>query len=139
MLRSPVEKIGPFAYKLQLPEGASIYPVFHVSLLKRYHNDGETAKAQQAKLPPFTYEEVVVLEPLTILDTRWIKQEALLFEESLVQWKHLPAEEAKWEPTKMLLDIFPNVDPRTRICLMGGDDRPRHSKRGLKPNPKYLG
>ena len=84
-----LEKCEPVAYKLQLPEGARIHPVFHVSLFKRYQDNGGLAEPTQSVLPPVTDEGVVVLEPQTILDTRWIKQGGQLVEESLVQWKHL--------------------------------------------------
>lgn len=70
--------------------------VFHVSLLKPYHQE-EFIVVNTMDLSPFMDEGLVMLEPRKILDTRWIKLEAKLMEENLVQWKHLLAEEATWE------------------------------------------
>ncbi|KAH9647661.1 Wall-associated receptor kinase-like 22 [Citrus sinensis] len=82
-----LEKIGSVAYKLQLPEGARIHPVFHVSLLKKVvgevpHNSSE--------LPPIDDDGVIILEPDSIVDTRWLKRGGKFIEQSLVRWKRLP-------------------------------------------------
>lgn len=45
-------------------------------------------------LPLFNDDDDVLLEPQAILDTRWVKQGSRLVEESLVQWKGLPADDA---------------------------------------------
>ena len=83
---------------------------------------------------------MVLLEPQAILDYRWIKQGTQLVEEGLVRWKHLPVEEATWEPTNTLQEMFPNLDLEDKDPLDGGGiDRPRRSARSYKPNPKYLG
>ncbi|KAL6318371.1 hypothetical protein AAG906_039463 [Vitis piasezkii] len=63
-----------------------------------------------------------------------------LVEEGLVQWKHLPPEEATWESTTKLKEMFPRLDLEDKDPLAGGsNDRPRRSTRLRKPNPKYLG
>ena len=95
-----LEKCGPIAYKLQLPDHARIHLVFHVSLLKPYHTTAGQAEPQQTELPPFTDEGVSILEPQTNLDTRWIKHRGHLVEESLVQWKNLSTDDATWELTE---------------------------------------
>ena len=114
--------------------------MFHVSLLKRYQDNGGLVETQPAEIPLFTDDRVVLLEPQAILDNRWIKQGTQLVEEGLVHWKHLPGEEAMWEPTNMLQEMFPNLDLEDKDPLDGGGiDRPRRSVRSYKPNPKYLG
>lgn len=62
-----VQKISTVAYKLQLPEGSCIHPVFHVSLLKKYMGD---LLVPFTELPPVTDEGLSILEPQQFLDTR---------------------------------------------------------------------
>ncbi|XP_010255217.1 PREDICTED: uncharacterized protein LOC104595968 [Nelumbo nucifera] len=91
------EQIGKVAYKLRLPEGSRIHPVFHISLLKR--QVGEIT-ATSTELPPINEEGELVTEPVAILDTRWVKKGSTFVEESLVQWKNLPNEDATWKILK---------------------------------------
>ena len=87
------------AYKLQLPEGTCIHPVFHVSLLKKYVGDASNV---YTNLPPVSDEGAIVLESTAILDHLWIKHGGRFMAKGLVQWKHLPAEEATWEAMEAL-------------------------------------
>ena len=102
-----LQKLGAVAYKLQLPDGARIHPVFHVSLLKKYVGDSAMPSTE---LQPVTDDGVVVLEPHKILDTRWVKQGNKFEADYLVQWKHLPVEDATWEPYHSLQERFPSMD-----------------------------
>ena len=68
-------------------------------------------ETKRVELPPFTDEWVVILEPQTILDYHWIKQGTQLVKEKLVKWKHLIADEATWEQTITLREMFTESGP----------------------------
>jgi hypothetical protein len=136
-----MQRIGQVAYKLQLPEGAHIHPMFHVSLLKKYVGDNKEVSLEL----PVADDGAVLLKPTRIIDTRWVKQGKRFIMEHLVQWRRLPAEEATWENAwenaQMLLQQFSTVDLEDKDPLDGERiDRPlrRSTRRGRK-NPKYCG
>ncbi|MBT1582503.1 hypothetical protein KK473_28330, partial [Klebsiella pneumoniae] len=47
-----IQKVGNVAYKLKLLERLKVHPTFHVSFLKPYYEDQDTARAQKNKAPP---------------------------------------------------------------------------------------
>ena len=96
-----IQKIRVVACKLQLPTRACIHPVFHISLLKKFIGERTLSST---KLPPITDEGAIILEPQHILDTHWIKKGKKFEEEHLVQWKHLPAQEAIQQTHQSLLE-----------------------------------
>ncbi|RVW76748.1 Transposon Tf2-12 polyprotein [Vitis vinifera] len=133
----PVEqKLGKVAYRLSLPPEAKIHPVFHVSLLKKYVG---TSLPALVDLPPISDEGQFQVTPEKVVNTRWIKRGTKFIEESLVQWKNLPVEDATWEDTQMLKHQFSTLNLEDKVPLMGGSiDTPRRSSRIPKKNPKFL-
>ena len=88
-----LQRVGPIAYKIELPAGAKIHPVFHVSLLKQFIGDCPSVGLE---LPLVSDDGVIQLEPETIIGSRWVKNGGKFVGESLVKWKRLPREEATW-------------------------------------------
>ncbi|RVW36427.1 Transposon Tf2-11 polyprotein [Vitis vinifera] len=130
------QRIGKVAYKLNLPEGSKIHPIFHVSLLKKKLGEPNNTTVE---LPLTDDEGEIVLEPEGILDTRWVKKGSRIFEESLVKWKRLPLDDATWEDTKMLRDRFINVNLEDKVLVQDrGIDEPRRSQRVPKKNPRFI-
>jgi len=131
------EKVGKVAYKLQLLAGARLHLVFHVSLLKRQVGESNTSSSE---LPPINDDDEIVLEPEAILDTRWVRKGSSFIEESLVQWKKLPKEDATWESTQELRDKYMNLDLEDKVLLKDwSNDKPRRSNRVPIKNPRYGG
>jgi len=109
-----LEKIGPVAYKLELPEEAKIHPVFHISQLKK--KLGENIQVHN-QVPAHVVE--VIKEPDIILDRRMVKRFGKATTEVLVKWKQLPLEEATWENYWELIKKFPVFDLETRSISRG--------------------
>ncbi len=103
-----LEKIGPMAYRLQLPEGSRIHSVFHVSLLKGGPPEGQPASPS---MPPSEEEEHPEVMPERILDRRMIKRGSKAVSQVLVGWSNLPDAQATWEDYWSLKMQFPNFDP----------------------------
>ena len=68
-------------------EESRIHPIFHVSLLKKTLRETNNASVE---LPPITINEEIIVEPKSILDTRWVKKGSCFVKESLVKRKYLP-------------------------------------------------
>ncbi|XP_069151862.1 uncharacterized protein [Solanum lycopersicum] len=85
-----VERIGEVAYQLALPPGLSgVHPVFHISMLKKYHQGGD---------------HVIQWDSVQIRKL-WSKEIASV----KVQWKHRPVEEDTWETESDMRSKYPHL------------------------------
>lgn len=103
-----LNRIGRIAYKLQLPEGAGIHPVFHVSQLKKH------VGRQAIPLPnlPLVGEDgKVKTEPNAVLARRVIPRKNEPVTQWLVQWENMTPEDATWEDVTFVQNTFPNFRP----------------------------
>ena len=83
--------VGEVAYELALPpELSGVHPVFHVSMLKKYHGDGNYIIRWDSVLldENLSYEEELV----AILDREVCKLRSREIASIKVQWKNRPVE-----------------------------------------------
>jgi hypothetical protein len=91
-----LEKKGPVAYKLQLPEAMSlIFPVFHVSQLKKcLRVSKERIEPQGIKIKSdLEYRE----QPVRVLDTKDRVTRNKVVRTYKIQWSHHDDGDATWE------------------------------------------
>ncbi|GKF38079.1 retrotransposable element Tf2 [Tanacetum coccineum] len=100
------EKIGAVAYRLKLPNGSQIHPVFHVSQLKQCKGNVQTS----GSLPNLNDEGLLRVEPEAILERRLgkINNEPVTF--VLIKWSNKDIEDATWEQYHDLVQRFPEFD-----------------------------
>jgi hypothetical protein len=102
-----IQRVGMVAYKLELPEGACIHPVFHVSFLKA--KLGETI-TPISRLPPTDALGHLAPQPARILEARTIKKRRLpAMTEVLVQWEGGDPDDATWELLFKLQEDYPHL------------------------------
>jgi hypothetical protein len=123
-----VEKVGPVAYKLKLPEGSRVHPVFHVSLLKKVVGNYQV----EAVLPELLDEPIEVYSPEAVLASRKVKHQNEEIKQVLIHWQGRPAEEATWEDEVMIRSQFPNFSLEDKANVEGGGiDRTQVADGGL--------
>ncbi|KAJ8761373.1 hypothetical protein K2173_001503 [Erythroxylum novogranatense] len=101
-----VERIGPLAYKLDLPlELSKIHNVFHVSMLRRYRSDhSHIVRPSEVQLrEDLTYEE----QPVEILDSKEKVLRNKIVKLVKVLWRNHSIEEATWEPLESMKEKYP--------------------------------
>jgi hypothetical protein len=101
-----LQRYGPVAYRLQLPETLSaVHNVFHVSQLKKCLRvlDRTIEMTDVVLEPNLTYSE----HPIRVLDQkdRVTRRKTLKFYK--IQWNHHSEEEATWETQDFLNKNFP--------------------------------
>ena len=84
-----------------------MHPVFHVSMLKRYHGDGNDIIRWDSVLldENLSHEE----EPVAILDIEVRKLRSREIASIKVQWKNRPIEESTWEKKADMQEKYPHL------------------------------
>ena len=84
-------------YRLQLPEGWMMHPIFHVSLLKPWHESEWSFPIEKQELD-VNLEPEPVYEVERLLKWRKVKKGQKTTREFLVTWNGYPVDEAQWIP-----------------------------------------
>lgn len=109
------EKIRPAAYRLTLPTGSTIHPVFHVSQLKKAVPPGQ----QPQPLPPALKANFEwFTEPKDIKAVRRV--EGGTSAEVLVEWEGLFDFEATWEATDKIKAQYPHFHLEDKVAQLQG-------------------
>jgi len=115
-------RIGIVAYKLDLPAGARIHNVFHVSLLKKKW--GLVVDNIVITLPPVSADEVLLPKPELILDRRVIQKGKYRSKMVvLVQWKGVCLKMLQWKTCGFSPKLIHNSTLWTRNFLGGWIDK----------------
>ncbi|KAL4558785.1 hypothetical protein LXL04_036987 [Taraxacum kok-saghyz] len=128
------QQIGKVAYKLELPDTATIHPVFHVSQLKTAHG----VPNFPTELPPQLNRELeMMVQPEQIMGMRSKKDGNEDVLEVLVAWQGLAESEATWEDLEKMKQAFPNhnLEDKVKIWAAGVDKPPItrvYSRRGIQ-------
>ncbi|GKA54322.1 transposon ty3-G gag-pol polyprotein [Tanacetum coccineum] len=114
-----LNRVGPVAYRVELPPGSLIHDVFHVSLLRRFV--GTAPEVIQV-----TQDEPVVsptlMQPEEILEERVVRKGKYRPKtELLVKWKGRPREDATWETKWRFVRAYPDFRLEDKATVSGVD------------------
>jgi hypothetical protein len=114
-----LKKIGRVAYKLKLPEGSLIHPVFHISQLKAFTLDYTPVYADLPKISDLTASAT---EPEAILERRLVKKGNTSIPQVKIKWTNLSADAATWEDYHVVKKRFPSSSAWGQASSLEGRD-----------------
>lgn len=94
-----VKRVGKVAYRVDAPSWWTMHPVFHVSLLKPYHEDMEEPERGQSQRKGLNIQAVGKRVAEAILDDRMVRRSRKDHREYLIKWQGCGDEENTW-PTR---------------------------------------
>ena len=100
------QKIRKVFYKLDLPKESKIYPVFHISCLKKQIG---TQVSPNLRLPTVMENGTMAPEPKKILERRLKKKGNRSGVDVLIQWKGANKEDATWVDVEELRRTYPEL------------------------------
>ena len=102
-----LKRVGEVAYEELPQELSGVHPLFHVSMMKKYHGDGNYIIRWDSILldENLSYEE----EPVAILDREVRKLRSRGIASIKVQWKNRPVEESTWEKEADIQERYPHL------------------------------
>ena len=112
------ERIGPVAYRLELPpQLAGLHPVFHVSMLRKSEKRIGPSIVDYQDLEILT--DVSVEErPVRISDRREKVLRGKVIPLVKVHWTHRGDEEATWEREDLMREQYPEAFPDAGTILI---------------------
>lgn len=113
-----VDKIGSVAYKLLLPPGSSIHPVFHVLLLKPVPPSATPTLGSQ--VPPLNLSDALQV-PEKILQRRLYRRGTSSVPQFLIKWSSVDSELATWEDADYIKQQFPGAPTWGHASSQGGE------------------
>lgn len=105
------------AYKIKLPKDAKIHQVFHISLLKIYHQDNDI---HPTTLPTKFTEGKPIITPIKILNIKRLLQYNQYITKLLVHWEGLQLEDASWIMLIGLQRAYPSFNFEDKVDCQEG-------------------
>ncbi|XP_039029369.1 uncharacterized protein LOC120163520 [Hibiscus syriacus] len=100
--------VGEDVYRLDLPDTSHLYPIFHVSILKKHIRDSSISSTGP---PELDEKGQFRIEPYKILDRRVVNRQNKHVTQLLVRWTNLYETNDTWEDYIVLRGQLPNFDP----------------------------
>jgi hypothetical protein len=114
-----LQKIGAVSYKLELPEGSLIHPVFHVSQLKLFTSNYSPVFEA---LPKVVDLLELGTELVAIVDRRMVKKGNKAIVQIKVRWRNVDPNFTTWEDYNVLRARFPSAIAWGQAMSQGGGD-----------------